>query len=222
MTDAYLDKENRIEEALVAIQNAHYPSIRSAALAFNVPERQLQRRVKTGRSMSDRSANGTRLTTTQERALCEYVDWLDSIEYQARPKSIATGANFLLRQADKNAPAVGEHWVTRWLQRHPEYRIRRQKPMAVARKEAFNLHLIKKHFSDFYKIKQELGVHDDDIYNMDETGFRIGCGKSHSVITRSARKNLYLSDAEDRDYITSIECISAGGYMLPPLLIIKA
>ena len=221
MSEEYYATEERVEEAVLAVQTLDYPSVAATARAFNVPVRQLQRRVKSGRSLSTRTPTNTRLTPTQEQALTEYVSWLDQVDYQARPKLIVGAANYLLRTATPDAPPVGEHWATRWIARHPEFFKRRQKPLAVARKEAFNIRTIRKHFRDFYDVKQELGIHDDDIYNMDETGFRVGCGKSHEVLTRSARRNLYLNDAEDRDYITSIECINAAGEAIPPLLILK-
>ena len=59
-----------------------------------------------------------------------------------------------------------------------------------------------------------------DIYNMDETGFRVGVGKSQWVITEEWNKPLYQTDADNRDYITSVECISGSGYTLPPMLIL--
>ena len=56
---------------------------------------------------------------------------------------------------------------------------------------------------------------------MDETGFRYSCGIVHYVVTRDARKALRLIDPDNRDYITSVECISAAGFEIPPLLILK-
>ena len=44
---------------------------------------------------------------------------------------------------------------------------------------------------------------------MNETRFRIDCDKAHIVITMKPKKKLVLTDAENRDYITSIEYVSA-------------
>ncbi|KAF6231822.1 hypothetical protein HO173_009905 [Letharia columbiana] len=43
---------------------------------------------------------------------------------------------------------------------------------------------------------------------MDETGFRIGCGIVHYVITLDKSKPLRFVDPDNRDYITSV----ANGY----------
>ena len=58
------------------------------------------------------------------------------------------------------------------------------------------------------------------IYNFDETGFRIGVGKSQWVITEESSLSLYQTDADNRDYLTSIECVSGTGFALPPILIL--
>jgi hypothetical protein len=71
-------------------------------------------------------------------------------------------------------------------------------------------------------VKQEFGIVDTDIYNMDETGFRIGVGRRHKVITRSNNCRQYLINPNNRDYITSIESISAAGVSVAPMLVLKA
>ena len=59
-----------------------------------------------------------------------------------------------------------------------------------------------------------------DIYNFDETGFRIGCGRGYTVVTLHKKKQIRLIDAENRDYITSVECVSADGWVIPLMLIL--
>lgn len=55
---------------------------------------------------------------------------------------------------------------------------------------------------------------------MDETGFRIGCGKAHWVVTLHAQKSLLLMDPDNRKYISSVESISAGERDIPPMIIL--
>ena len=55
---------------------------------------------------------------------------------------------------------------------------------------------------------------------MDETGFQIGCGTDHIVITMEATKQLVLTNMANHDYITLIEYISVNGYALPSFLIV--
>lgn len=60
-----------------------------------------------------------------------------------------------------------------------------------------------------------------DIWNMDETGFRIDCGIAYCVVTLDKSKPLRFVDSDNRDYITSIEAISTGGWSVPSFIILK-
>ena len=64
------------------------------------------------------------------------------------------------------------------------------------------------------------GIADEDVWNMDETGFRTGCGRAHWVITLDPDKPMLLTDPDNREYITSVESISGGGKTIPPMLIL--
>jgi hypothetical protein len=57
---------------------------------------------------------------------------------------------------------------------------------------------------------------------MDKTGLRIEVRRKHKVITRASCKQQYLADSDNRDYVTSIESISAAGESHTPMLILKA
>jgi hypothetical protein len=57
---------------------------------------------------------------------------------------------------------------------------------------------------------------------MDETGFRIGVRRKHTVIIKAGNKRQYLNNPDNRNYITSIESISAAGESYAPIIILKA
>ena len=59
----------------------------------------------------------------------------------------------------------------------------------------------------------------DDIWNMDETGFRIGVGKDQLIVTKRRRAH-YFGIPENRESATAIEAISAGGEYIPAFLIL--
>lgn len=61
------------------------------------------------------------------------------------------------------------------------------------------------------------GIHPSDMWNSDETSFRIGVGGHQIVVTYGARPkgDLIISSETNRDYLTLVEAISAGGAVLP-------
>lgn len=75
------------------------------------------------------------------------------------------------------------------------------------------------HFSDFQKVQIKFGVAQDDTFNIDETGFRVGCLGSQLVITHINTKTVYLADPDNREMVTSVECISAGGFAVASMII---
>lgn len=83
------------------------------------------------------------------------------------------------------------------------------------KKDSYDFKEIAKHFERFKEKREELGVADKDIWNMDETGFRVGCGIAYCVITLQKSKKLYLRDSEVRNFVTLTECINSTGRSIP-------
>ena len=57
-----------------------------------------------------------------------------------------------------------------------------------------------------------------NLYNFDETGFCLRQGSSHAVVTVYKHKRSPTAQGEN---ITAVECISADGFILDPLFILK-
>jgi hypothetical protein len=58
----------------------------------------------------------------------------------------------------------------------------------------------------------------ESIWNMDETGFRIGIPGGERVIVPRAVKELYTPSPENRTSIMIIEAVSVVGEVIPPVL----
>ena len=112
-------------------------------------------------------------------------------------------------------------WLPRFIERHPHLYRRKQTPLAVARKNAHSIESIRAFYQRFRSQCMERGVQEQDIWNFDETGFRIGYGSKHIVILLYKRQELRIPDSENRDHITSVKCINSGGRSIPSFLILK-
>jgi hypothetical protein len=69
----------------------------------------------------------------------------------------------------------------------------------------------------------ENGIQPEDIYNFDETGFAMGLISTAKVVTRAeyyGRRSVLQPG--NREWVTSIECVGATGFILPPTIIFKA
>ena len=62
---------------------------------------------------------------------------------------------------------------------------------------------------------------DEDIYNFDETGCQIGITAGGIVIVSTNIERVYVNDPDNKELITVVECISAGGYHVLAMVIFK-
>lgn len=117
----------------------------------------------------------------QKRSLLHYIFALDEIGQSLRYERITTVANNILDDShdeDGPAPVIGQHWAKRFIKRYSELHKAKQKPMELERKLAHDPEMLSNWFERFQKLREQYQVLDDDIWNFDETGFRIGVGKS--------------------------------------------
>ena len=82
-------------------------------------------------------------------------------------------------------------------------------------------------FEQFKHAKTEHQIKDVDMWNMDESGFRIGVGRGQWVVIPVIEEMIkhqfthLIGFLGDTEHITVIEAISAGGVTIEPFIIIK-
>jgi hypothetical protein len=92
--------------------------------------------------------------------------------------------------------------------------------MAIERKHAQKKEDLELHFKEFKEAIENFGIVQSDIYNFDETEFRISCINSRIVIIYINTKALYLSDPKNREFLTLVECIYADSSSIQPMVVI--
>lgn len=115
---------------------------------------------------------------------------------------VERAANYLLFLDGLNRE-VGLYWTHQFLDCHLEYFKCKQKPLAVEWKNAHNFKDMEEYFETFRKLVEWFGLAPENMWNMDETGFKISCGKAQWVITSDASKALVMTDPNNQEYITS-------------------
>jgi Tc5 transposase DNA-binding domain len=135
-----------LSEAVAFYRDNDHLSIRKIAQLFKFSHATLSRRIAgTIGSLFERKATNSRLTEDQESALIQYIYELHNIGVPLRVKAIEHAANSILAIANSSTnalppppPPVGEHWVTRFLERHDEIKKMKQKAIELDRKQAAN------------------------------------------------------------------------------------
>jgi hypothetical protein len=124
-------------------------------------------------------------------------------------------------QTSRNCTKIGPAFAKRWVKHHPEYIYKKQKPLSAARNHVRRADVIE-HFKKLEAAIQQWGIAPEDIANYDETGFSVGVSGTQWVVTtaRNRKKTLYQADPDNRQHLTSVECILVSGEVLPPFIIV--
>jgi hypothetical protein len=203
-------------------------SIREAARVYNVPESTLRNRLR-GRVAQRGSRNVNRkLRDSEETAL---IQWIESMEKRGFAPHIIdvkrmAEALLLKRGSHASQAPIGRHWVYRFLEKHPQLRTRLSRKLDSQRARCEDPELFKAWFQRVQQAIELYGILDEDIYNVDETGFAMGLtagtGASKSVTTGAIAGRIVTIQPGNREWVTTIECINAKGWTVPPFIIVKA
>ncbi|KJZ69887.1 hypothetical protein HIM_10720 [Hirsutella minnesotensis 3608] len=120
-----------------------------------------------------------------------------------RPGFVTDATNNILRERSGQADfIIGSKWTSRFLKRHGYFK-KLQKKLHAERQASEDLTRVTNYFQTLEKVVQEHGIPPDDIWNMDETGFRIGVGKDQLIVTKGKRAH-YFGIPENRGSATDI------------------
>ncbi|RFU25628.1 hypothetical protein B7463_g10700, partial [Scytalidium lignicola] len=111
-------------------------------------------------------------------------------------------------------------WLRRFLKDNPAFHIITTKPIEKERIQAQDKEEIKQWFLKYEDLKYENKVERCDIYNMDETSFRVGVTLGEEVIVLVEIKELYEGTFQNRKSVIVIECVLADGKAPIPLVIL--
>ena len=224
MAQLQISINGRIEEILESVKDVTKPNFKQLARENGVPYQRLLARSKGRQTRSRRPSATYKLAKAQDQALYDYIARLDELGVCVRLPMIVSCANYLLQQAhDSHGPPLtaNSRWAKQWLKRQPELHVRRQRSLNLNRALAHDSDSIIEWFDTFTSLIQTHGIPPSDIWNFDETGFRIGVGKDQWVITFEPRRRVYLPTPDNRTSLTVTECVNAAGHAIPLMIIIE-
>jgi hypothetical protein len=118
-------------------------------------------------------------------------------------------------------PPPSQSWLTRFIKNElQEFHFITTKPIAQQRTKAQDEPTVERWFEEYHEFLLNHSIEPHSIWNMDETGFRIGIPGGERVIVPRVAKELYTPSPENRTSITIIETVSAIGGVIQPVLII--
>ena len=221
--------EADLQAAILAYHNKGSRSIRAAARAFAVPYHTLRNRLagRTSRSEAHRSAQI--LSSAEEQTIVRWISRLCRTGYPASP-ALAVGMAEEVRrsryQLSQSPPSIlrpiGEQWIDRFRARHPEIQGTWTRQIESAQHLAVNTATVTTWFDAVTKLQIQHTYPPGCIYNMDESGFAVGTSQSSRVLVNIREHSSWKIINGRQEWITAIECVSAAGVAIPPLVIFKA
>jgi hypothetical protein len=120
---------------------------------------------------------------------------------------------------DDDIRPPGKNWPQAFYKRHPELKAMRIKALDWERHDH---HIYKKVVEWFAVIRKELAnplILAENIYNIDETSVLLSVLNSLKVLVSKNELRNYRGAGVKHTLITAIECVSANGWYLHPLII---
>jgi hypothetical protein len=224
-------KETDIQKALSAYnekkKSEANPNVAKIAKEFNVDYQRLYARIRGRSSYKERRVSNKRLDDTQEALLLEYINEFDSLMASLDAPRIQIAAQDILNcrfnEDDSTPKPLSKMWAYNFLKRHPELKQRARELKEINRGISEDPGDIRWWMGCYTNVIEAYGIQPRDIYNMDETGFRIGQGKRvegvYTKYPQRAPSASSIDSVSQRKLVTSVECISQDGWVLPPLII---
>lgn len=193
-----------------------------------IPASTLWRRANNKPSLADKAANQQYLTPQEEKALVEYVLRLADNGYPLPVKFLRSLALIIVRQRSSifqiTDPGLevrppGKNWPQGFYRQHPQLKARRLRAIDWKR-DGRHIEDKVRHWFDI--IGRELAdpvILPENVYNMDETGVLLSVLNSLKVLVSKDDLRKHRGTTVKRTLVTAIECISADGQFLHPLII---
>ena len=221
--------ESQMHTAVLDCSTGRCTSIRECAIAHDVPVQSLRNRLAGRTSRTHAHEHMQILSNAEERTLVRWLTHLTNTGFPASPALAIKMAEEVRRnryQVSRTPPfypkPIGKSWLDRFRARHPEIQGVWTRKIEGARHKAVGVETVKTWFEAVTELRLQHQYTPDCIYNMDESGFAVGDSQSSRALVNVRERSSWKVISGRQQWITAIECVSAAGAALPPLIIFKA
>jgi len=213
----YQYTEQDLRAALSDIRNGK--SLRQASREWGVPSSTLSSRNRGQESHTIAAESQQRLSPSQEEHLSNWVLAQEALGVPLTHGQIRQFAGRLLLIKGDNQP-LGKRWMEGFLRRNPILRTKRARNIDSVRVNGATTSVIKDWFHRL-ALPAISSIKPENRWNMDESGIMEGFGANGLVVGSSERRSIQKKQPGSRAWTSFIECISASGKALQPLVIFK-
>jgi len=155
--------------------------------------------------------------------LVTWIGRLDQIEIPPRLIHVHDVVVVLVRKraTTSNLITIGQHWITCFLNQHPEISAWFASRIDHQREVGGKPEGIKSFFDRLSEVRSRYRIQAEDIWDADEKGFALEVAKGGKVLCNSKRRNPRIRHPGNREWVTLMEGISAIRRGISPLYIYK-
>jgi hypothetical protein len=172
-----LDTKARIQLAKEWLQEHENESIATAARIFKLNRTTLSYSIRKAKNRPQGGLNQI-LTTSQEQSLNQFIR--NYLDHGLLPtKGVILSAITRLRALENKLPP-SISWFRKWWKTQPLHKIK-TKPIARVRITAQDQEEVRQWFRRYRQVLREHKISRGNVWNFDETGFRVGCPKGEEI-----------------------------------------
>lgn len=213
---------DRASQALAeGLPNGTVKSFRALADYTDVPRTTLQHRARGRQSVQDKAQKQQCLYPWEEKALVKFIIQQDALGRPVRIKYVSSIAYSLARQRierDRPCRPPGKNWVQLLHKRHADV-LKASKSMALDWNRFDIFDKCTHWFNVIGKLLHDPAILQENVFNMDETGVMLSKLNTVKVLVGKDSRRDYRGARVKRTSITAIECVSAVGEVLNPIII---
>lgn len=213
-------KSQHLRRAIAAYFDTENATIRSIARDFNIPYTTLHNHIDHGDMIGVVHREQMRLSEEEEDWLAKWIIEEDRQGY-APPVARVRQMVMLLLRVRGDLDPLGKNWITGFKKRNPSVKTMIGTRIESARFDAATPEVLNQFYSNLEHIKSTHKVEDANIWNMDECGTAIGASTNSRVMGDSRKRRTRCKASGNREWVSTIECISSRGRKITPLIIFK-
>ena len=216
--------QDAMKEAVLSVSEGG-KGLREASRMYNVPVETLRRRVTGAVEIECKPGPPTVLTKEEELKVYEYLVSMADMGYGLTRDVVMQLAYVIAEKSHRKHPFTGESagrsWLDGFRRRHPRLTICTPQSLSYCRAISANEEVVSDLFGKVGALYGKLNLFSKpmQVFNADETGITI-VHKPSRVFAELGRRNVYsITSAERGKTHTVMACVSASGYVLPPMMV---
>ena len=213
------NQDQSIQRALNELDMGLFTSITKSSAYHHVPESTAAHRRAGRPSVAQSDRKSQRLSKEEEKVLIQYFRDLHRQNLCPNYPQIRRIISEILENRGDHR-ALGKHYVTRFIQRHPELKTGKTRAMDVKRLMALDPTIVERFYTEFERLRSDYNVEIEDIYNMDETGFQLGQTTANFVVYDPAMGRPLAPMPDSNQWATIIECMGVNKAIKPYLIFV--